>query len=496
MSTKEEGLSAWHLTMLALGTVVGGSFFLGSAVSIKAAGPGILISYLLAGTLVYIVLTALSEMTIAEQAPGSFRTYAEQMYGPLVGFVLGWVYWTGLILAMSSEATAAAMFIQKWLPGISLPFMAALIIVAVTLVNLLGAKLLATLESGLALIKVSAVIAFIGLAIALIIGIMPGIEPIGLGALKAEPLFPRGISGLAGAMLIVIFTYAGFEIIGLSASEASEPTTTIPRAIKFTVFGLVGLYVLSLITLLPLIPTAALREHVSPFVAALSAAGLDWVATPMNAILILAIVSTMLAAMFGLGRMVRSLADKGYAPSWLKSEGEVPRRGILFSGAGMLVGIGMAYLLPNQIYLFLVSSGGFAFLFSYAMIMATHYKYRKETGCPPDGNCQLMWYPYTTIFAFVALVAAIFSMPLIPGQGSGLFAGLILVAFYTIVYMVRKAYLLKATNEDISFKKLIGLNTKGVERLTPQTSMEASDELTPKDSCQKKNNDNNKKNNE
>ncbi|MGL5514042.1 MAG: amino acid permease, partial [Sporomusa sp.] len=145
----DKGLSAWHLTMMALGTVIGGSFFLGSAVSTKTAGPSILIAYLLAGALVYVILFSLSEMTVADPAPGSFRTFAQRIYGEGVGFVVGWVYWTGLVLAMSSEAMAAAILLKVWLPGISIVLAGSAIIIAVTLLNLLGAEQLSKLESGL-----------------------------------------------------------------------------------------------------------------------------------------------------------------------------------------------------------------------------------------------------------------------------------------------------------------------------------------------------------
>lgn len=496
--SKEGGLSVWHLTMLALGTVVGGSFFLGSAIAIRTAGPSIIISYLLVGALVYIILTALSEMTVAEQLPGSFRTYSKRMFGSLVGFVVGWVYWTGLILAMSSEATAASLLIRSWLPTISLPLTSILIIIAVTLLNLLGAKILTTLESGLALIKLSAIVAFILIGLALIFGLTPNRTAIGIGALATEPLLPGGLSGLAGSMLIVMFTYAGFEMIGLAASEAEDAHSTIPRAIKYTVLGLVGLYSFAILVLLPLIPTAVLTEDVGPFVAALDRVGISWVANIMNIILIIAILSTMLAAMFGLGRMVRSLAKEGSAPSWLKDKGDVPFRGIIFSGIGMVAGMGLAYILPSEIYVFLVSSGGFSLLFTYVIIMATHYKFRKKQGCPPTGNCQLTGYPYTSLAALFFLIAIISSMPLISGQASGLIAGLILVGFYTLSYIALKTYSLIKSNENISLIKILGVkdiykekdrisSKRLVRTLKPATNWEVSGELVVNKSYTQKN---------
>lgn len=437
MEKKDKGLSAWQLTMMALGTVIGGSFFLGSAVAIRAAGPAILISYILGGILVYYILFALSEMTVANPDAGSFRTFAAQAFGPGTGFVVGWVYWTGMVLGMSSEATAVSILVREWFPNVSIAFLGSLIIISVTLLNLLGADKLSKLESSLAAVKLFAIISFIIISVLLVAGLIAGAPRLGAGELVREPLMPGGISSIAGSMLIVMFAYAGFEIIGLAASETRNPRETVPKAIRYTVTCLVTFYVLSVIALLPLVPTGILNESVSPMVAALNRWGIGWAGTAINIVLITAILSTMLAAMFGLGRMIRSLADEGHAPKWLQDKKDVPHRGILFSGFAMLVGLGFGLLVP-RVYLFLVSSGGFALLFTYAAIMATHIRFRKRNGCPPEGKCQMPGYPIASWIVLLSLIVIIISMPLIAGQGSGLIAGLIIVALYAAIYWVMK----------------------------------------------------------
>ena len=435
--TKEKGLSAGKLTMLALGSVIGGSFFLGSAVAINAAGPAIIISYMFGGLLIYFILFALSEMTVANPDSGSFRTFTAQVFGPGAGFVVGLVYWTGMVLAMSSEATAVSILVKGWFPNISVPLLGSIIIIGVTVLNLLGADKLSKLESGLAAVKLLAIVSFILLAVLLIVGFIPGIAPVGIGAVAEEPFLPGGIGGLAGSMLIVIFAYAGFEVIGLAASEAENPQRTIPRAIAYTVICLIVLYVLTAAVLLPLIPTAQLNENVSPMVAALSRWNMGWAGSIVNVVLLTAILSTMLAAMFGLGRMMRSLAEEGDAPRWLRDRSDVPYRGIMISGVGMLAGLGFGLLLP-RIYLFLISSGGFALLFTYSVILATHIRFRKRHGCPPEGKCQMPGYPYTSWFALISLIAIMLSMPFISGQGSGLLAGIIIVILYTAAYLMKR----------------------------------------------------------
>ncbi len=439
MEKNKKGLTAGHLTMLALGTVIGGSFFLGSSVAINAAGPSIIIAYIFGGILVYYILYAMSEMTVANPHYGGFKTFASKAFGERTGFVVGWIYWVGMALGMSSEATAASILLRQWFPSIPLSLMATSIIIVVTLLNLLGAVRLSKLESALAGIKVFTVISFILIAISLVVGIFGGKPAVGLGAVVREPFAPGGITGLLGSMLIVMFSYCGFEIIGLAASETKNPQKTIPKAIRYTVLSLVSLFILYIAFLLPLVPTAVLDENTSAIGASLTRHGIGWAGTVIGAVVVSAIISTMLATMFGLGRMMRSLADEKQAPGWLREKTDVPYRGILASGVGMLVSLWFGLFLPS-VYLFLLSSGGFAILFTYAVMMASHMRLRKKFGCPPEGKCQLHGYPYTSAFVLVSLIVAILSMPFVKGQTSGLIAGIILLIFFEVSYSFLKFF--------------------------------------------------------
>jgi len=470
MEKKHSGLSAWQLTMMALGSIVGGSFFLGSAVAVNAAGPAILISYILGGLLVYFILYALSEMTVANPDSGSFMTFSSQAFGAGTGFVVGWVYWVGMVLSMSSEATAVSILLHNWFPNISIAIGGSTIIAGVTLLNLLGADKLSKLASGLAAVKLLAIVSFIVISFLLITGIMPGRTAIGVGEILREPLMPGGISGIAGSMLIVVFAYAGFEIIGLAASEAENPTETIPKAINYTVIGLVGLYILSVIALLPLIPTAQLSENISPMVAALNRWGITWAGSIINMVLVTAILSASLASMFGIARMLRSLADEGHAPRWLKDKKDVPHKAIVFSGVSMLLGLGFGLLFP-RIYLFLISASGFALLFTYAVIMATHIRFRKRNGCPPNGKCQMPGYPYMSWIGLIGMIIIIFSMPLISGQVSGLVVGLLMIVIFSLIYVGMKAF----SNSEKNKNTHISMNRKIHES---NLATEFSDELT------------------
>lgn len=432
----KNGLTARHLVMMALGTVIGGSFFLGSSIAIQSTGPSIILSYIFCGVMVYFILFALSEMTVSIPDSGSFRSFASEYISTGTGFVVGWVYWSGMVIAMSSEATAVSLLIQKWFPSISVQILGSCLIVAVTLLNMLGARQLSRLESILAAIKVFAILAFIVIGILLIWGLFKDTNPLGTSVLRTEPFFAGGIKNLAGSMLIVLFAYAGFEIIGLAASEAKDREKTIPRAIHITVFCLISLYLLCVFILLLLVPTAGLSDKVSPLVTALDEHHITWAGTAMNIILISAILSTMLATIFGIARMLRSLVEDGLGPAFLRDHTEVPYRGILFSGCSMLVSLFIGFIFPKA-YVFLISSGGFAILFTYAVMMITHIRFRKKNG-KPESRCQLRGFPYSSLFTLIGLLIAIFSMPFMKEQTSGFFAGILLVAFFCFYYIILK----------------------------------------------------------
>lgn len=468
MENKRKGLSAWQLTMMALGTVIGGSFFLGSSIVIHAVGPSIIISYILGGILVYFILRALSEMTVSDPSKASFHSFSEKAFGHGTGFVVGWVYWTGMILAMSSEAVAVSILMRKWFPGISTAVFGIITIISITLLNLLGARKLSTLESGLAAVKIIAIIFFIITGVLLITGLVGKTPQIAFSKVTHESLFPSGIKGIAGSMLIVMFAYAGFEIIGLAASETEDPKKTIPKAIKYTTLSLVGLYIISIAVLIFLVPTVSISENVSPMVMALNSWGISWAGNAMNIVMVTAILSTMLAAMFGLGRMIRSLADENYAPAWLKDKRDVPYRGIIFSGFAMLSGLIIGFLFPKA-YVFLVSSGGFAVIFTYIMIVASEIKLRKKQLNIIEKKSNV--YAYISWITLISLIAILASMPFISGQTAGLIAGLIIIGMYSSIYMAMKFYRnarkFEVNNNNLNTRKQqLGLSTEFSKELT------------------------------
>src|SRR6202007_3416688 len=109
-------LTPRHLSMIAVGGAIGTGLFLGSALSVKLAGPGVILSYTAAAGIALALMWALGEMAIAHPVAGSFGVYAEMYVHPWAGFAMRYSYWLGQVIAIGSEMGAAAIYRQNLFP--------------------------------------------------------------------------------------------------------------------------------------------------------------------------------------------------------------------------------------------------------------------------------------------------------------------------------------------------------------------------------------------
>src|SRR3546814_7510065 len=94
-----------QMSMIALGGAIGTGLFLGSKFAIGFAGPSVIISYAIGGLIALLLMGALAEMTVAHATSGSFGAYAEFYVGPLIGFLVRYLYWSCIVLAVGTEVT-------------------------------------------------------------------------------------------------------------------------------------------------------------------------------------------------------------------------------------------------------------------------------------------------------------------------------------------------------------------------------------------------------
>src|SRR5260370_1420313 len=264
-------LTQRQLSMLAIGGAIGVGLFLGSSVTIRLAGPGVIVSYLLGAVIALIVAYSLVEMAVVHPVAGSFGVYAQTYLSPWAGFTVRATYGLVQIIAIGAEVTAVAIYFAFWFPAIPQWIWVVGVSICLVAVNTLQVGRFGEFEYWFALIKVLAIIVFIVLGLGLIFGLGPA-PAIGLGNLTAHGGFvPFGWKGVWLALTLVITSYMGVEVIAVTAGEAQRPQESIPRAMRSIVFRLVIFYVLAVSIMLTMTPWNQPGTGItgSPFVRAL-----------------------------------------------------------------------------------------------------------------------------------------------------------------------------------------------------------------------------------
>ena len=308
--------------MMALGLAIGAGFFLGTGSAIHQAGPAVIVSYALAAGIVVSVMLALAELASSLPSTGSFSSYAEAGIGRWAGFTIGWLYWVMLIMVSGLEVTGAATFFIGWFPAVPQWVVALVIVVVIGGINLLAAGQYGEIEAWLSMVKIVAIVAFLGVGVYLvartaIVGPLPGHEGVLQNVLGHSGFMPNGLSGIAVALLAVITSFGGLEIVTIAAAEAEDPRAAMTSAIRSVVTRILVFYVGSVILLIALLPWDSEAMNTNAFAAVLEMAGVPAVGTLMNVIIFMALISAFSANIYASSRMAYSLSARDMGPRWL-----------------------------------------------------------------------------------------------------------------------------------------------------------------------------------
>lgn len=429
-------------TVMVLGNIIGSGIFLASGLVISAAGALAPVAYLLGGLIMMMEVAFLIEMTIANPATGSFKVYAQEIFGDWWGYVVGWMFWTSGVLGMACEVTACAIFAQLWLPQTPLWLLSLCFATAITIINYNDLKGLSKIELGLSVIKVLTLLAFIGVGFGIAFGLPLGNameNPAPFKALLHSPLM--AISGMLGSMLLIMFAYTGTGIIGIAAVETENPARNVPPAAQTVTLSIVLLYTLAVFFLILLLPPDSFEANTSPFVRLFDVLNIPYAGAAVNLILLSAALSALNSQVYSSSRMLLSLADNGQAPRWAGrlSRRGVPLAAVTASGAVLLAVVMLSFLLPEKIFTYAVSASGFLALINWLSVSATHYFYRRKLlrESPEKLTYKAPAYPYLSWLCFGSILLALVSTPLFPDQLPGLYAGAILLLIIGATYFFR-----------------------------------------------------------
>jgi L-asparagine transporter-like permease len=387
LSAEAEGLhrrlGQRQLTMMAIGGAIGVGLFLGSSVTIRLAGPAVILSYLLGAGIALIMSYVLTEMAVVHPTAGAFGIYAEKYVNRWSGFSVRATYAAAQIIAIGAEVTAAAIYLSFWFPQVPHWIWVVLVSSALVGLNALQVNHLGEFEYWFAMIKVAAIIAFIAVGLGLIFGFGPR-PALGLSNLWQHGGFlPAGWKGVWLSLTITVTSYMGVEIIAVTAGEADRPEITIPRAMRKIVYRLIAFYVLAIAIMVTMVPwnqtssSSALAS--SPFVTAFAAARVPFAAGIMNFVVLTAALSSVNTNLYLSTRMLFSLAREGYAPEWMAkvSRNGVPHRALLASTAGIIAAILLAVFAPKNAFLMLYGTAVAGMLFVWLVVLRSHLGFRR-----------------------------------------------------------------------------------------------------------------------
>jgi len=355
----QRGLNNRHIQLIALGGSIGVGLFYGSSATIQMAGPSILFSYLIGGLVIFTIMRALGEMAVDEPVSGSFSSYANRYLGTFAGYLTGWTYWFMWVVVGMAEITVVGVYVNYWFPDIPHWLIALVVLIVFTMINLANVKAYGEFEFWFALIKVVAIIGMILLGLGIIfLGIGNGGQPIGFDNLWTHGgLMPNGVNGIMMSLVLVMFSFGGVELVGITAGEAKNPQHSIPLAINNVIWRILIFYIGALGIMMTLYPWNKVGTNGSPFVLIFDKVGIPGAANIINFVVITAALSAFNSGLFASGRMLYNLSLQNNGPKFFGklSKNGSPRRGILFSSLFLLVAVFLNYIVPEKVFLYISS---------------------------------------------------------------------------------------------------------------------------------------------
>jgi L-asparagine transporter-like permease len=422
----ERRLTADQLTMIALGGAIGTGLFLGSALAIRMAGPGIILSYIFGALLAWLLTRALAEMAVAHPTAGSFGAYAELYVSPWAGFATRWSYWFAQAVVIGGDAVALSIYCGWWFPNVDSWVWISAAGVTLFALNARNVYQFGQVEYLLSMIKIVAIGGFVAFGVLLLSGIIPGTPAIGLTNLTEHGGFLRT------------------EVVAVTAGEAEDPAEAIPRALRNVIVRLALFYVAAVFVLVALVPwnsePASADITGSPFVQVFERVGVPAAPHLINLVVVIAALSSMNCNLYTATRTLFSLSRGGYAPAFLGrvSKSGIPLPALLATGSGLLVAVILATVLPQGAYFYLFGVALFAALFVWLVCFISHLRFRRAWAQRTDATppLRLRGGSSLSLFGALAIVAIMLTTWWVPAMRVTLLVGLPWLAGVSLIYFV------------------------------------------------------------
>lgn len=443
----KRNLTARQMQMIALGGTIGVGLFMGANTTIKWTGPSVLIAYGIAGLLLYLIMRALGEMLYVDPDTGSFAKFATEYMHPIFGYLTAWSNVFQFVVVGMSEMIAIGGYLEFWWPNLPgwVPGLVAITFLCAA--NLISVSMFGELEFWFALIKVVTIILMIVAGLGLIVfGIGNHMHPVGISNLWMHGFFTGGFKGFIFALAIVLASYQGIELIGITAGEAENPQSTLVKAIQSTVARILIFYIGAIFVILSIYPWNELSQVGSPFVQTFAKIGITAAASIINFVVITAALSGANSGIYSASRMTFTLANNGQLPKrFLKlNRHGVPFYAVGAISLGILIGVILNAILPlvypkaGNVFVLVYSSSVLPGMVPWFVILISQIAFRKQHA---DKMAQhpfkMPWSPYSNYITLAMLCVTLVFMFINPETRISIIVGLIFLMIMVVIYFVK-----------------------------------------------------------
>ncbi|CBL51398.1 amino acid permease [Lactobacillus crispatus] len=444
----KRSMTAGQMEMISLGGAIGVGLFMGASSTIKWTGPSVLLAYIFVGVILYIVMRALGEMLYVDPGTGSFADYASEHVHPIAGYLAEWANVFQYIVVGISEVVATTEYLRFWWKGTSDWAAGVIIILFLLVANLASAKAYATLEFWFAMIKVVTIILMILLGFAVILfGFGNGGHPVGFSNLWSHGgFFTGGLKGFFFSMAIIVGSYEGIELIGISAGEVSDPHKAIVKSVKSVLWRILIFYVGAIFVIVTIYPWNKLDSIGSPFVTTFAKVGITAAASVINFVVLTAALSGANSGIYSSSRMLYKLAHEGEAPKTFGhvSERIVPSHAIIGITSGIFIGFMLNVLAQflnkslANIFVIVYSSSVLPGMVAWFVILLAELRFRRKNPHLMENHpFKLPLYPYSNYFALIMLVVIVVFMFINPETQISVAVGAAVLIIAALIYVVK-----------------------------------------------------------
>ncbi|ABX26688.1 amino acid permease [Lactobacillus helveticus DPC 4571] len=436
-------LSNAHIQLIALGGTIGTGLFLGVGDSIHKAGPSVILTYIIVGIFLFLLMRALGELIMSDLNKHTYIDFIEQYLGKNIGFITGYLYWFSWITLGMAETTALGIYFKYWFPTLK-PWIPGIItIVALLIINLISARVFGNLEFSFAIIKIITIVAFVLLILYLLItGAKTSFGPVAFANLDDHGgFFARGPHGFLQGFQMVIFSFIGVELIGLTAAEVQNPETTLKRAINQLPIRIILFYVMAILGILLVIPWSKVSTNSSPFVQALGATGIPDASSIINFVVISAAVSSTNSLLYTAGRLLFSVTYDGKG-KWNKAFGhlsrrQLPQNALILSALLMGCAPAITLVIGDQAFNFISSTTTSMFLIIWCLMVLTHISYRRKTPADQLNDFKMPGFPYIDYFILLFFILLIILLLILPSYRIPMIAAIVT---FIVLYLISKLW--------------------------------------------------------